>query len=293
MREIVKRATGQITRRTFLGATALVGLASAGPLSAANPGWTMRLSTSSIHFKDLPVEQACEQIARLGFEAVDLWSAHDNCPHLDDALKRLGGQGIKETLAKNRLALCAFSVYRGGYAKYAELLGATGGGVAVQGSAPPCPPEELSARMKKFIESLKPLNELAEKYQSWLAIENHGNALLDSLESFKAFTDLNHLPRVGIALAPYHLQSRKASVEEAIAISGKQLLFFYAWQNGNGTDQLPGHGPTDFAPWLKALAKIHYPRYVNPFMHGQMETARMAAALAKAKEYLQHKAKET
>ncbi len=140
--------------------------------------------------------------------------------------------------------------------------------------------------MKGFLEKLKPFADLAEKHNSYLAIENHGHALLDSIDSIKAFTDLNKHPRVGIALAPYHIQAGKMSVEEAIAACGKQLLCFYAWQHGKGTDQLPGHGPTDFAPWLAALAKIGYAGYVNPFMHGEVEADAMSAALAKARDYL-------
>jgi sugar phosphate isomerase/epimerase len=140
--------------------------------------------------------------------------------------------------------------------------------------------------MKSFLQSLKPLAELAEKHNSWLAIENHGSALLDTLDSFKAFVDLNTSPRLGLALAPYHLQASKASVEQAIKICGKQLFFFYAWQNQPGLGQLPGHGPTDFKPWLQALAKNGYQWCVNPFMHGHPPPDEMSAALAKARDYL-------
>ncbi|MCL4786965.1 MAG: sugar phosphate isomerase/epimerase [Verrucomicrobia bacterium] len=251
----------------------------------------MRLSTSSIHFKDLSIEQACEQIAQLGFEAIDIWCAYDKCPHLDDVAARLGPEGLKAVLVKHRLKLYAFSTYIGGYAKYAELLGNAGGGVAIQGSAPPCKPEELTAKMKSFFEGLKPLAELTERHNSWLAIENHGNALLDSLDSFKAFVDLNPYQRVGIALAPYHVQAIGASVEDAIHIAGRQLLFFYAWQKADGMNQLPGHGQTDFQPWLAALAEVNYPWYVNPFMHGHVEPAPMSAALAKSRDYLREKAR--
>lgn len=269
-----------LSRREFLQGAAAVALA------GARPGWTMRLSTSTILFKSLPVEQACEKIASLGFEAVDLWSAHEGCPHLDDVLNRLGGDKLKELLSSLKLRLFSFSVYAGGYRKYAELLGRAGGGVAVRGSAGPCRPEELTARMKAFLEGLKPDAELLERYDSRLAIENHGHALLDSIDSFKAFTDLNTNPRVGIALAPYHLQALKASVEEAIAVAGKQLFFFYAWQKGRGLSQLPGHGPADFAPWIAALAKAGYAGYVNPFMHGEPEPEAMSAAVAKARDAL-------
>ena len=281
-------------RRSFLKAAGVGGVAmmTTPTLStwAQEPEtgkkWRMRLSTSSIHFMGLPIEQACERIARLGFEAIDIWSAHQGCPHLDDVAKRLGPDGLKEVLAKNKLKLFAFSVYAGGYERYAELLGKAGGGVAVRGSSGPCKGEELTARMREFLDGLKPLAELAEKHNSQVAIENHGNALLCSQDSFKAFVDNNTSPRLGIALAPYHVQRQKESVTEAIRICGKQLLFFYAWQSYNGSEQLPGVGPTDMTPWIQALADTRYRGYVNPFMHGHPEADVMAANLAKSRDYL-------
>jgi len=281
-----------IDRRQFLkvaglgaaiGATAVNGSAAGEEQSRK---WRMRLSTSSIHFMQLPIEQACERIAALGFEAIDVWSAHEGCPHLDDVANRLGPDGLKELLKKHRLRLCGFSVYSGGYEKYAELLGKAGGGVATRGSDAPCKPDELGSRMQRFIESLKPAIDLAEKYNSFLAIENHGSSLLDSLDSFKAFVDINQSPRLGVALAPYHLQAAKVSVPDAIRVCAKQLFFFYAWQQYPGEQQLPGIGPTDMKPWLQALAQINYRRYVNPFMHDHPEPGVMSANLGKAREYL-------
>ena len=93
-------------------------------------------------------------------------------------------------------------------------------------------------------------------------------------------------PRRGIALAPYHLQIQKASVPEAIRICGRQLLFFYAWQHYPDSKQLPGVGPTDMTPWIRALAEVRYRGYVNPFMHGHPEPDVMSANLAKARNYL-------
>lgn len=280
------------TRRRFLGGTFAAGVLGVGvPGAAANASpeaerWTMRLSGSTINFTALPIEQACERLAALGFEAVDVWSAHANCPHLDDVLNRLKAEGLKELLARLRLKLNSFSVYAGGYPRYAELLGRCGGGVAITGSAPPGDPKDLTSRMRAFLEQLKPQIDLAEKYQSYLAIENHGHALLDSLDSLKAFVDMNKSRRLGIALAPYHLQAGKASVEEAIAIAGDQLFYFYAWQFAPGLAQLPGHGPTDFTPWLAALAKIRYRGYVNPFLHHEPPPEETAKALARSLAYL-------
>src|SRR4030042_4648360 len=172
-----------LNRRNFLKVGSLGGavvitkpvLSALAQEVAPDKKWRMRLSTSSIHFMELALEQAWERVARVGFEAIDIWSAHEGCPHLDDVANRLGAEGLKTLLAKHNLKLFAFSVYSGGYARYAELLGKAGGGVAVQGSAGPCAPGELSARMGQFIEGLKPLVALAEKHDSYLAIENHGH----------------------------------------------------------------------------------------------------------------------
>ena len=97
---------------------------------------------------------------------------------------------------------------------------------------------------------------------------------LKETKVIKAFVDLNTSPRLGIALAPYHIQTLKASVPDAIRICGKQLLFFYAWQHQDGAKQLPGIGSTDMTPWVEALASVRYRGYVNPFMHGHPDPKR-------------------
>jgi len=284
-----------LDRRAFLAASA-GGLAAAGlaPLTVPRPAagaeaapgrWAMHLSTSTVQFSSLTVEKACARIAALGFEAVDFWNSAFACPHLDDIQKRLGGEGLKDLLAKHRLRLCGFSCYTVGYPKYAELLGKAGGGVAIRESRYG-KVANLTAEMKALLEQLKPEVALAEKYDSYLAVENHEGALLSSRDSFKAFVDLNANRRVGIALAPYHLQAAGIAVDEIIAIAGKQLFFFYAWQHGDGLNQLPGIGPTDCTPWIAALARAGYGRYVNPFMHGHPAPDPMSTALAKSRDYL-------
>ncbi len=278
-----------VNRRGFLARVSggLAGL-SAGLAMARSSAWTMKLSASSIAFSGLPIEQACERIARLGFEGIDIWSAHAGCPHLDDIQRRLGPDGLKVLLARHKLDLFAFSVYAGGYPRYAELLGKAGGGVAVTGSAGPCAPGELIPRMKAFLEGMKPQAELAEKQGAHLAIENHGASLLDSIDSIRAFVDLNRNPRLGIALAPFHIQARAESVSEAILAAGPQLFFFYAWQYdaAMSVKQLPGLGPADCAPWMAALARVQYRGYVNPFLHDQPPPDPTAQALGKSRNYL-------
>jgi sugar phosphate isomerase/epimerase len=297
-RDFLKGVAAGGTAFSLPGILAMPRFAAGKDPAAAKTPWPMRMSTSTVQFSSLTVEKACEQIAALGFAAVDFWHAGFGCPHMDQIEKRLGAEGLKELLAKNRLKLYAFTCYNVwsnlGFPKLAEILGKAGGGVMVR-EARYGKVQNLTAEMKVLLEQLKPQLELAEKYNSRIAVENHEGSLLNSKDSFKAFVELNRNPRLGIALAPYHLQSAGISVEEVIGILGKQLLFFYAWQHAEGTKQLPGIGPTDFTPWIAALARAGYAEYVNPFMHGHPGPEEMSKALATARDYLVrcHKAATT
>lgn len=266
-------------RRDFLkSAAALVagGMVISGvDARAASTNTKIRYSCSSINYASLPLSEACKRISALGYEAIDIWSGHAGCPHLDSVLNEYKVAGLKKMLADNNLKLYSFSTYAGGYHRYAELLGECGGGVAVQGSAAPVAKDELKSAMKRFIEETKPLVELCEKHDSYLAIENHGDALLNTTDSLKMFVELNQSPRLGIALAPYHLLNLKESVPDAIRVCGKQLFFIYMWQNEQGENQMPGVGSQKMGDWLAALAEINYKWYVTPFMHGEPEPGRM------------------
>jgi sugar phosphate isomerase/epimerase len=286
-------------RRQFIRTTAIPLVALAMPGGAGRAGaaetspWRMRLSFSSVMLSGLPIEDVCERAAKLGFDAIDIWCPFDRCKHLADVATRLGPDGLKQLLAKHKLALGSFTTYcteteKVGFPAYADFIGKFGGGVVVrQSEYIRVKPEELTTAMRAFFEKLKPQIELAAQAKVRLAIENHGNALLGSLDSFKAFVDLNPAPRhVGLGIAPYHLQGIKAPVEEAIGIAGSQLLFFYAWQKAEGMNQLPGHGPADFVPWLKALAKINYQECVNPFMHGNPTPEELTPGIVNTCTYL-------
>ena len=290
----------RLSRRQWLAAgAAAISVAPLAWSSAAGQAdkkdWAMKLSTSSLHYRGLPLTEAVQRISALGFEGIDVWShfewAGPLCEHLEDALEKIGPDKFGAMLRERKLALNSASCYSVPFSRFAKLLGDCGGCVVVRGSSnfegTDVTAAELTRQMKQFFETLKPELDLAEKYNCSIAIENHsGSSLLNKLDSFRAFTDLNSHPRLGIALAPYHVQLNGESVEETIRVASGQLKFFYAWQHGEGTAQLPGIGPTDMRPWLRALAAINYAGYVNPFMHFEPEPNEMDAALKKSRQYL-------
>jgi sugar phosphate isomerase/epimerase len=259
------------------------------------------------------VEEACSRIAAAGYEGVDFWQGDlFRANHLEEARDRLHPAGLKTLLAAKGLKLCSFTCFFIGIERYADLLGVAGEGAGVyiresryygqgrgeSGATRPKDAADLRTQMSSLLETLKPALELADKHNFRIAVENHSSALLNSADSFKVFVELASHPRLGIALAPYHLQRDKIRVEDVIAIAGPRLLFFYAWQNEPETRQLPGAGSTDFTPWLKALAAVNYRGYVNPFMHEALKAApgedrraltpdAMSKAIVSARVYLE------
>lgn len=299
MHSIDPISPSRLGRREFLraaamplAALALPGLAGRAAAAPTTP-WRMRLAFSSVMLTGLPIEEVCARAAKLGFEAIDIWCPFGKCTHLADVVSRLGPDGLKELLARHKLELASFTTYRtkmeaAGFPAYADFIGRFGGGVVVRESQyMRVKPGELTVAMRAFFEKLKPEIDKAAESKVRLAIENHGDALLCTPDSFKAFVDLNPAPKhVGLGIAPYHLQNIKAPVEEVIRTAGSQLLFFYAWQSAGGMNQLPGHGPADFVPWLKALADINYQGFVNPFMHGHPTPDELSTGMAKAVAHL-------
>jgi sugar phosphate isomerase/epimerase len=286
------------TRREFLhaalamtGAMACASASGDQPAADASPS-ALPLALSSVMFSELTVEEFCAKASGLGFAAMDLWCPFDRCRHLESAAQS-GASSFKALLTKYNLRRVSFTVFRtgvwnAGFPAYARFIGECGGGTVVrEAEYGRFETNELAAKMKAFFEKLKPEIELAAANGCVLAVENHGNGLLSTLDSLKAFTDINPDPKlVGIALAPFHLQATQASVEEAIRICASQLRFFYAWQHAEGTDQMPGLGATDFVPWLKALTTTHFSGLMSPFMHGGPPPAEMTQLVTRSVRYL-------
>jgi len=154
-------------RRSFLvtltGGLAVAGAHTRSRAVVEGEKWTMRLSASSVAFTKLPIEDACQRISALGFEAIDIWCPFRGCIHLKDVAERPGANGLQALLAKNKLKLNAFSVCTTGYQAYAQLLGDVGGGVTVCGSQGGLPKgDELTKRMKALGKSRAHLLECGE-----------------------------------------------------------------------------------------------------------------------------------
>jgi len=163
---------------------------------------------------------------------------------------------------------------------------------------------ELKKAVGVFVEKMKPHLEVAEENGVTIAIENHANDLFESADSLRYLHELTPSKHLAIALAPYHLPQDADQLAALIRELDQSIAMFYAWQHGDGCMtklpkeqellQLPGRGPLDFKPLLKALADIRYQGWTEVFMHPVprgipiLETAaEVTAEIVRSGDYLQ------
>jgi sugar phosphate isomerase/epimerase len=96
---------------------------------------------------------------------------------------------------------------------------------------------ELKAGVANFIEKMKPHLAVAEESGVTIAIENHGNGLIESPDSLKWLAELRPSKHLGIAFAPYHLPQDEKLLGSLVEALGDSIEVFYAWQHGMGCHQ--------------------------------------------------------
>lgn len=268
-------------RRSFLAAAAAT-LATT-PLSAqddADSTFRLRYLVGSSMYGYADLAQIVPEVRACGAAALDIWpKVHGN---QREQLDEIGEAAFAELLAKHEVTLGCITQYKLGpfglkdEMRLAQRLGCrtivTGGKgpVGLRGS-------ELKAAVAQFVEQLKPHLDVAQQCGVTIAIENHGNNLIESPDAIRWLAELRPCEHLAIALAPYHLPQDPALIAGLIRELGDATALFYAWQHGSGSTkaqpkerelmQLPGRGELDFAPIVAALREIDYRGWTEVFMH--------------------------
>lgn len=247
---------------------------------AADSSFKFRYLLSSALYGVGRLEEILPEVAKAGAGHLDLWPrAHGD---QREQAAAMGDEAFGTLLEKHGVKLGCITRYDLGPFKLAdELLWAKKFGckTIVTGAKGPkgLSGEALREAVKKFAEEMKPHCALAEEAGVCIAIENHGNGLMESPDSIRWLVEFASSPALGIAFAPYHLPEDPVLLGSLIRECGKRLAVFYAWQHGKGSMQaqpkedellqLPGRGMLDFGPLVKALQEISYDGWTSIFMH--------------------------
>lgn len=270
-----------ITRRTACRLIAATAVGAAGvSLPAAEKRFRFRYVTSSSMYGKMKLKEVIPEITKTGTELLDIWPL----THADqrEQVEKLGHDKFRELLKKFGVRLGMSTCYNLGpyrLQKEMEFVHGFGGRLLITGSTGPKDVKgtECKAAVKKFVETMKPHTAKAEELGLVIGIENHGNALIDSIESMEYLAEFAKSSALGVTLAPYHLPQNPKVIGRLIESLGPNLVHFYAWQHGQGAvkklpkseemEQLPGLGPLDFGPIVESLKRIHYNQWTEVFMH--------------------------
>ncbi len=271
-------------RRHFLNlaatAAATANLPSAALGKEPSVPWSPRYMLSSCMYGYQNIATILPEVAKVGAEAIDIWpKVHGDQREQLDAM---GEVAFAALLRQHHVSLGCITQYKlgpFGLADEMRLAARLGCKTIVTGGKGPVDlkGQDLKAAVAAFIDKMRPHLELAAETGVTIAIENHGNSLIDSPDSIRWLTELCDSPQLGIALAPYHLPQDPQLLADLIRQCDQRLAVFYAWQHGQGCMQklpkdqellqMPGRGKLDFGPLIGALAEIDYQGWTSIFMH--------------------------
>ena len=274
------------SRRTFLGTAALAAAAVArgmrvGP-GAAVDRWQPRWILASALYGNAPLAEILPEVRKTGADMIDLWPK----PHgtQREEVDSHGEAKVRELLAAAGVKLGGIACYKvgafnlAGEFALAKRLG--GEGVVLVTTAPgdgSATGDPLVVAIRAFLDKLAPSIAAAEATGGTIAIENHSSSLLQTPEGIRRFAELATPDCVGVALAPHHLPQDAELIAALARDLGPKLKFVYAQQHGKGSKeklpkedellQMPGRGPLDFGPLMRALAGMRFTGPIEIFMH--------------------------
>jgi sugar phosphate isomerase/epimerase len=303
------------TRRDFLrlsagAATALV--ASAGAVRAqAGAGaapFRLRHVLSTNQYGTLPIQDIVPEAKRAGYVGLDVWAGRWG--NQREQIDYLGHEKFAALLKQHDVKVSCYTCMDPGFARCEPHLRAMlkFGGNQIVAGFPGVPGgkdlrgDALRQAIRGSLEKLKPIIGVAGELNVELAIENHLNGLLETPDGVRILAEEIKEKHVGISFAPFHLPQDAALLGRLVDDVAPKILYYYAWQFGDGSGdlapskqkrQLPGVGPLDFKPMLAALKRHRFAGYTSVFMHPTPRGAPLAstvkdvtAELGKARAFL-------
>jgi len=250
------------------------------PLFADEQTFKFRYIVGSSMYGYTDVAEIMPEVPKVGATALDIWpKVHGN---QREQLDELGEEKFAALLKQHDITLGCITQYAlGPFGIQAEMRLAKRFGcptIVCGGKGPVgLKGAELKAAVGRFVEQMKPHLAIAEETGVTIAIENHGNNLIDSPDSLKWLVELRSSEHLAVALAPYHLPQDEKLIGDLIRTLGDGIVMFYAWQHGMGCHeklpkeqellQMPGRGDLDFVPLVAALRDINYRGWTEIFMH--------------------------
>jgi len=255
----------------------------------------------------LSLSEILPEVSKTGAAAIDLWPRRHGTQR--EEADEWGRERLTGELRRHGVSLALttrFDLGPFGLADEMRYVASFGGRMIVtsgKGEAGLAGPA-LKEEVRRFVEAMRTTLAVAAETGVHIAIENHGNNLINTPDSLRWMLEFSKGLPLGVALAPYHLPQDPALLAGLIRELGDRLLVFYAWEYGRGCMkpmpleeelmQLPGRGVLDYEPLLRALRDIRFAGWTEIFMHPTprgrpiLETASLVTAeINRARRHLE------
>ncbi len=181
----------------------------------------IQLCAPTLLYAGYPLETALRELARAGFQAVDLWGAPRLCPHVDpvgDDPARLRQLLSEFGLRPATLSLHGSDVTRAlAGIDFAEAIG-----------APLVVASVAAESLGEVGDYLRPLLKRAAVRSVGVAVENHAGSPLQSLAEMRELLSAMSSPHLGIAYAARPSLARGEPPDAVIRALGPDVALFYA-----------------------------------------------------------------
>lgn len=254
-----------------------------------------QLSIDILPYHDFPLEKALQEMSRLGYKSVNLWSAKKPLP--DHVNPGDDPKAIRALLDRYGMYPNALSIYgktQEEMSERIEFAGQLGIDTVIF---------DAEANFGDFVHSIvPPLLDVAKRNGVRIAVENHLTVPftedfetggheeerweegVDTIAQIKRLVSEIDDPNLGICLAPPHLWIMGETISEAIYFLAerKKLFYFYIWDIsrnykhgvdglnfGPGEEQRPQeNGVLDQGVLLRTLKQVGYEGMVDLLFHG-------------------------
>jgi len=242
----------------------------------------VKLGYSTWGMPKVPVDEALEHLARLGFDGVELTVI----PGYTTELSKLDSgerKRIKEFLAKHHLILSAIAAHSSllandpetHAANMARLKGAVDLAVELaQGEIMPAinttpggSPQEWSSVQDLLIERTRELVEYAQPRGVTIAMEPHVGASIDTPEKMLQLLELVDSPFLKINFDISHFDIMGLTIEETVSALAPHTVHTHVKdQRGHVPNYeflIPGEGDFDYVEYLKAMQRYGYNGFIT------------------------------
>ncbi len=296
-----------MNRREFLSGVAGAALAPSAAMAGTAARFRLRYVLASCMYGYTHLRTIMPEVKKTGADAIDIWPKRHGSQR--EQLDEIGEARFAALLKQHDVKLAVITQYKlgpFGLKDEMHLAKRLGCRTIVTGCTGPkgLKGDALKTAMKGFVEKMKPHLAVAEETGVTIAIENHANNLMESPDGMKWLAELAPTPRLAVAFAPYHLPQDTKLLADLIRALAGRIEVFYAWQHGKGCMkklpkdqellQMPGRGPLDFVPLLKALKDTGFKGHTEIFMHPVPRgipilepTSAATAEINRARKYLE------